>query len=98
MNKRMMVRLAFGLLLVLVLANALRAAGQSLVPEAGAYDLSWWTVEGGGGASSGGAYALAGTSGQFDAGVLTAGSYGLAGGFWAGAAASYPFYLPMLLN
>jgi len=50
------------------------------------------------GASSGGAYTLAGTGGQFDAGVLTGGGYGLTGGFWGGASASFPFYLPMILN
>lgn len=65
------------------------------------YDLSWWTVDGGGGAVSGGAYALSGTIGQPDAGVLSGGSYTLAGGFWGGAAAvavQYHLYLPLVLK
>ena len=69
MKKRTMFRLTFALLLVLALATALQAAGQGLAPAAGSYDLSWWTIDGGGGASSGGAYELAGTSGQPNAGV-----------------------------
>ncbi len=98
MKKQTMARLAFALLVVLVLASALRAAGQSLVPEAGSYDLSWWTIDGGGGASSGAGTTLDGTSGQPDAGVLTGDVYGLAGGFWGGAALPYPFYLPMIMG
>ena len=89
MKKRTMFRLAFALLLVLALASALRVAGQGLDPAAGPFDLPWWTIDGGGGASSGGAYELAGTSGQPDAGVLSGGGYELTGGFWVGASASY---------
>lgn len=47
-----------------------------------AYDLSWWTVDGGGGQSSGGVYTLSGTVGQADAGALSGGNYTIAGGFW----------------
>lgn len=49
------------------------------------YDLSWNTIDGGGGTSSGGSFSLSGTAGQFDAGVLTGGTYTLIGGFWGGA-------------
>ena len=49
-----------------------------------AYSLSWWTVDGGGGLSSGGDYHLSGTFGQPDAGVLYGGYYALIGGFWGG--------------
>ena len=56
----------------------------------GDYDLSWWTVDGGSGESSGGSYTLAGTIGQPDAGALSGGSYTLVGGFWGGAAALLP--------
>lgn len=48
------------------------------------YSLDWWTVDGGGGTSSGGNYALRGTVGQADANVLTGGEYTLSGGFWPG--------------
>jgi len=47
------------------------------------YEISWFTVDGGGGVSSGGAYSVSGTIGQPDAGQLAGGSYTLSGGFWA---------------
>ena len=50
------------------------------------YSLDWFTTDGGGGTSAGGAYAVSGTIGQHDASPpLTGGSYTLTGGFWAGA-------------
>jgi hypothetical protein len=51
------------------------------------FDLSWSTIDGGGGTfSTGGDYSLGGTVGQPDAGVLSGGVYTLAGGFWSGGA------------
>lgn len=56
----------------------------------GGYDLSWSSVDGGGGtSSSGGIYSMGGTIGQPDAGEMSGGAYALTGGFW-GAAASTP--------
>ncbi len=47
------------------------------------YDLSWWTVDGGGATfSTGGTYRLGGTIGQPNAGELSGGDYTLYGGFW----------------
>ena len=51
---------------------------------AGDYDLSWNTIDGGGGQSSGGDYALTGTIGQPDAAYSSGGDYELLGGFWPG--------------
>jgi hypothetical protein len=64
------------------------------------YDLSWWTVDGGGGSASGGPYSLTGTMGQPDAGILTGGDYTLGGGFWGPGAVTveYKVYLPMVLR
>jgi len=50
----------------------------------GDYELSWKTIDGGGGISSGGSYELVGTIGQPDAGYLVGGDYELLGGFWPG--------------
>lgn len=52
-------------------------------------DLSWWTVDGGGGASQGGGYSLNGTIGQPDAGRQTGGSYTLTGGFFGRSPSVY---------
>lgn len=49
------------------------------------FDLSWFTVDGGGGMqSTGGTFTLAGTIGQPDAGVSAGGTFVLHGGFWYG--------------
>lgn len=48
------------------------------------YAIDWFTIDGGGGTSSGGSYSLSGTIGQPDAGTLSGGSYTLEGGFWPG--------------
>lgn len=50
----------------------------------GDYELSWYTIDGGGGQSSGGPYVLTGTIGQPDATYSNGGNYELLGGFWPG--------------
>jgi len=49
-----------------------------------ASDLSipWWSMDGGGGTSSGGQFSLSGTAGQPDAAISTSGSFSLTSGFW----------------
>jgi len=69
------------LLLNLVTILAVAAAG---VASAQSYDLSWFTLDGGGGTSTGSVYSVSGTIGQPDAGgPMTNGPYSLTGGFWA---------------
>lgn len=48
------------------------------------YELSWYTIDGGGGRSSGGPYTLSGTIGQPDAAYSAGGGFELLGGFWPG--------------
>ncbi|MCP4664511.1 MAG: hypothetical protein GY856_54700 [bacterium] len=62
------------------LADLLRAEGLTLKSS---FSLTWWTVDGGGGTSSGDGLVVAGTIGQPDAGGMTGGDYALQGGFWA---------------
>ena len=64
------------------------------------YDLSWWTVDGGGGRSASPvqAYHLEGTVGQPDAGRLASTGYTLSGGFWAGGPFFYRIYLPLIVR
>ena len=85
--------LGFGLAICLVLLLAGGAVAQ------GGYDLSWWTADGGGQTfSTGGGYALGGTIGQPDAGVMSGPGYTLAGGFWSGGTATYKVYLPLVFR
>jgi hypothetical protein len=48
------------------------------------YDLSWHTIDGGGGVSSGSQYIVMGTIAQHDASYSQGGQYELLGGFWPG--------------
>ena len=85
------------LLLLAALLSLLASVARA--QSGGGYDLTWSTVDGGGATwSEGGGYSLGGTVGQPDAGVLSGGGYTLAGGFWAGGAARYGIYLPLVLR
>ena len=53
-------------------------------PADPAYEIDWYTIDGGGGTSSGGVYEISGTIGQPDAGALSGGPYVVEGGFWPG--------------
>lgn len=66
-------------LAVLVLPATPRLASAQ---SGGGYDLSWHTIDDGGGITTGGVYSVSGTIGQPDAGTLSGGLYTLAGGFW----------------
>jgi hypothetical protein len=84
--------LRWALLISLV---ALLASGAALATAG--YDISWWTVDGGGATlNSGGGYALGGTIGQPDAGLMSGGDYTLSGGFWI--AGGYSTYLPLVIR
>lgn len=87
-------------LFLAVSAIVVRVQAGSAVTLAGAgYDLSWFTIDSGGGAASSGGYTLAGTAGQPEPGAaLQGGGYVLIGGFWPGAAAGYRIYVPVVLK
>lgn len=80
MNRKVIVALIGALILCAGLG-----AGGSLVTGAD-FDISWYTIDGGGGTSAGGDFVLSGTIGQPDAGsLMTGGGFELAGGFWPGS-------------
>ena len=68
---RMVSVLAFSLLIF----AATPATAQS-------YSIDWFTIDGGGGTSTGGVYTVSGTIGQPDAGQMSGGNFTLDGGFW----------------
>ena len=65
-------------LLILALVSL---AGSATV-GAQTYAIDWFTIDGGGGTSTGGVYSVSGTIGQPDAGRMSGGDYTIAGGFW----------------
>jgi len=85
---------AIAIVLLICFGGTVLVAAQS----GGGYDLSWSTVDGGGGSSSGGGFALDGTIGQTDAGTMSGGDYVLSGGFWSGAVAQYQVFIPLILK
>jgi hypothetical protein len=81
-------------LLVLIPALALAQSG-------GDYDLSWWTVDGGGASVSEDAsstYVLGGSIGQPDAATWLGDGYILTGGFWCSDVVEHDIYLPLVLR
>lgn len=67
---------------VLILsAHAPLEAKPGRTQAGGSYDLSFFTIDGGGGRSAKGRFDLTGSIGQPDAGVHTGGGYTLEGGF-----------------
>jgi hypothetical protein len=62
----------------------------------GPFELSWSTIDSGGGRSTGGQFALSGTIGQPDAGALSGGQFKLEGGFWSGVTIQQIPGAPML--
>lgn len=58
------------------------------------YAINWFTVDGGGGDSSGGQYTLRGTIGQPDAGIMSAAGFSISGGFWSNG--EEPLTVPLL--
>jgi hypothetical protein len=86
---------------ILLLVGLLLVVGGGRATTDGPYDLSWFTLDGGGATTlSGGGYTLGATAGQADAAVMAGGRYKVAGGFWAGGAVApqpeYWIYLPVV--
>lgn len=93
-DRSTMAQLLFAILLAFILALPVQAQ------SGGPYDLTWFTIDGGGGTSEGGTFTLAGTIGQPDANLLSGGNYTLGGGFWGGGqvATENYIYLPLVLR
>jgi len=68
----------------------------ALTLASGVYELTWWSIDGGGGTSAGGSYSLTGAIGQAEGGQLSGGAYELTGGFWVPFETWQRQYLPAL--
>ncbi len=64
--------------------------------SAQSYSIDWFTIDGGGGTSTGGVYSVSGTIGQPDAGTMSGGNFTLDGGFWGIVAAVQTPGAPLL--
>ena len=77
-QRRFAPRASFAVIAVIVVGVVLAA-----VPARAQFAIDWFTIDGGGGTSTGGVYQLSATVGQPDTGVASGGSYTLTGGFWS---------------
>src|SRR5262249_49561063 len=76
-NPIMKSKLTLVLLCAGLWSGCLRAHAQS-------FSIDWFTIDGGGGTSTGGVFAVSGTVGQPDAGVaMSGGNFSVTGGFWS---------------
>jgi len=86
-------------LFALLITGLILALGIGIVygQSAGGYDLSWWSIDGGGGHISAGGYALDSAVGQPDASApLAAGGYELTGGFLSGGPEAHKLFTPLI--
>ena len=65
-----------------ILVASLVFLAATLTARAQTYSIDWFTIDGGGGTSTGGVYSGSGTIGQPDAGKMSGGNYSVDGGFW----------------
>lgn len=70
--------------------------GKATAAPDNGYLLNWWTLDAGGGSSSGGSYQLSGGVSQPDAGSMSGGNYQMQGGFWQ--ATTYYIHLPLVVR
>ena len=90
--RRVMIILA---LMGLFLITAVTMAGNN------PFAINWWSVDGGGGTSTGGEYTVVGTIGQYDShSTVFGGDYALSDGFWqyGVSGGQYQIYLPMIVR
>ena len=80
----------------LAIGAVLGLAMSALTARAQTYSVDWYSIDGGGGTSTGGVYSVTGTIGQPDAGHMTGGNYSLDGGFWGIIAAVQTPGAPLL--
>ena len=90
------------LFIILVALMSILITSFAVAQTGGGFDLTWSTVDGGGGSSSGNGFNLNGTIGQADAGSMSGGNFILNGGFWPNGTVttgtSYPVYLPLIVK
>jgi hypothetical protein len=102
-NRRLMqqyvITIALLAMLVLLATRSTAPTPHAAAQAGNGYDLTWYTIDNGGGTSAAGDYTLMSTIGQPDVRwILEGGGYTLGGGFWGSGARQYKVYLPLVLH
>ena len=86
--------------LILIVIFLLIASGTIAFAQSAGFNLPWFTIDGGGNRSQGGAFELSGIIGQPDAGQISGGLFTLEGGFGVGlTVGGLPgVYLPIIFR
>jgi hypothetical protein len=83
--------------MLLLLATLFIFTSRGAASSGGDFDLVWFTMDAGGGTSTGGNFALSATIGQPDAGEMDSGALHLQGGFWGVFAKPvYRLFMPLV--
>ena len=98
MKRKLLLFVASLVVVVLLVGQIVHLPHVASAQSGGGYDLTWNTIDGGGGTSTGGSYTLSGTIGQPDAGTSSGGTYTLNGGFWNDALNTLRTFLPVILR
>ncbi len=99
MKRALVVMLVLALIVDLRGFQNLEGLTNAHAQTGGGYDLTWSTIDAGGGASAASGYVLVGTAGQPDTGAaMSGGAFTLVGGFWGSAASQYKVYLPVVIR
>jgi hypothetical protein len=97
-RKRILGLVALGVFVLLALNVRVGYAEPSAAPRTTGYEISWYTIDDGGAQNlAGGSYSLSGTTGQFDAGSQSGGTYQLNGGYWVDLF-GYRLNLPIIMR
>lgn len=91
------IRFSTKLLILQATVLLITSAAVAYAQAGGGFNMSWFTVDDGGGTSTGGSYTWSATIGQPDAGTLSNGRFTFVGGFW-GVAASTPTPGPIIVG
>ncbi len=83
---------------ILVVGISLFLLTTPLILAQGGYKISWWSIDNGGGISTGGKYTLLGTMGQSDAAQLSGGNYNLDSGYQVPQMEENYVYLPIIVT
>jgi len=83
---------------ILVIAISLLLLATPLILAQGSYEISWWSIDNGGGISTGGKYRLTGTMGQSDAAQLSGDNYQLDSGYQIPQGGGNYIYLPIVIK
>jgi hypothetical protein len=91
-------RLLFAALVGGLILFGLAAQQTAAAPGGPTFALDWYTMDAGGGTSTGATFSVSGTAGQADAGSHAGSTFHVEGGFWSAWLKLYGVELPVIFK